>query len=109
MKLSVALRLSRISNLPTVWTNVLVGIALASAPEIDFRLMLLLLSMSMYYIGGMFLNDAFDRDFDARERPDRPIPAGEASTTEVFGFGFGMLCVGWSLLIVIGQLAACRT
>ena len=28
MKLSVLLRLSRISNLPTAWSNVLVGVAL---------------------------------------------------------------------------------
>ena len=30
----------------------------------------------MFYIGGMYLNDAFDRDIDARERPERPIPSG---------------------------------
>src|SRR5207244_765969 len=28
------------------------------------------------YLGGIALNDYFDRDVDARERPERPIPAG---------------------------------
>ena len=34
--------------------------------EADARLCLLLVSLSLFYIGGMFLNDAFDREFDAR-------------------------------------------
>ena len=32
--------------------------------------------LSLFYIGGMYLNDAFDREFDARARPDRPDPGG---------------------------------
>jgi UbiA prenyltransferase family len=103
MRLSVALRLSRISNLPTVWSNVLVGVALAGGAWNDPRLPLALLSLSLFYTGGMLLNDAFDREFDARERPERPIPAGEVSATEVSGFGFGMLGAGLALLLLLGQ------
>jgi hypothetical protein len=106
MKLAVALRLSRISNLPTVWSNVMVGVALAAGAWNDLRLPLLLLSMSLFYTAGMFLNDAFDREFDARERPERPIPAGEVSAAEVFGFGFGMLGAGLALLVVVGRLGS---
>ncbi len=104
MKLDVALRLSRISNLPTVWTNVLVGVALAAVAVDPLQLVLLLLSMSLYYIGGMFLNDAFDREFDARARSERPIPAGEVSAREVFIHGYAMLAGGLALLVVIGHL-----
>jgi 4-hydroxybenzoate polyprenyltransferase len=42
----------------------------------------------------MFLNDAFDRAIDARERPERPIPSGAISATEVFAVGFGLLGLG---------------
>jgi hypothetical protein len=38
-----------------------------------------LLSVSLIYVAGMYLNDAFDRDYDAAERPTRPIPSGEVS------------------------------
>jgi hypothetical protein len=104
MKLSVVLRLSRVSNLPTVWTNVLAGVALAggnwNAPSVP----LVLLSLSLFYTGGMFLNDAFDREFDARVRPERPIPAGEVSAPRVFGFGFGMLGLGLAVLLGIGMM-----
>lgn len=99
MRLPVALRLARISNLPTVWSNVLVGVALAGGAWNDPRLPLVLLSLSLFYTGGMLLNDAFDREFDARERPERPIPAGEASATEVFAYGSGMLGAGLALLL----------
>jgi 4-hydroxybenzoate polyprenyltransferase len=100
--LSVALRLGRISNLPTVWTNTLVGVTLAGGSAFDARLPLLLVSFSLFYVGGMFLNDAFDRDFDARARPDRPIPAGQVSAVTVYAWGFGMLCAALLLLLLAG-------
>ena len=31
------------------------------------------------YAAGMVLNDAFDAELDARERPERPIPSGRIS------------------------------
>jgi 4-hydroxybenzoate polyprenyltransferase len=47
----------------------------------------------------MYLNDAFDRNFDRQFKPDRPIPAGRVSAEAVFGIGFGMLAVGLLLLV----------
>ncbi len=101
MNLAIALRLGRISNLPTVWTNVLVGALLAGGTLADGRLPLLMAALSCFYLGGMFLNDAFDRGFDAVHRPDRPIPAGQVSARQVFTAGFallglGLLAVGWA-------------
>ncbi|MCW5621803.1 MAG: UbiA family prenyltransferase [Burkholderiales bacterium] len=102
MNLSVALKLGRISNLPTVWSNVLVGALLAGGSLADARLPLLLVSLSLFYVGGMFLNDAFDREFDAKARPERPIPSGQVSAAQVFGFGYGMLALGLLLLVCVG-------
>ncbi|MCK6454276.1 MAG: UbiA family prenyltransferase [Alphaproteobacteria bacterium] len=99
---SVALRLGRVSNLPTVWTNVLAGTVLAGGAAWSPRTAVVMLAISLFYIGGMFLNDAFDREFDARERPDRPIPAGEISAAAVFAAGFGLLASGFVLLLVAG-------
>jgi 4-hydroxybenzoate polyprenyltransferase len=96
MKLSTALRLGRVSNLPTTWTNVLAGLALASTSgALDAGLVLALCAIvSCMYVGGMFLNDAFDREYDARERPERPIPSGEVSARSVFTIGFALLATG---------------
>ena len=88
------LRLGRVSNVPTVWSNTLAGMVLAGAPLRPAVFAWLALATSLLYIGGMFLNDAFDRAIDARERPERPIPSGLVTANEVFGVGFGLLATG---------------
>jgi 4-hydroxybenzoate polyprenyltransferase len=50
--------------------------------------------LSSFYIGGMYLNDAFDRGFDTQHQPQRPIPSGHASARSVFVIGFGLLAAG---------------
>lgn len=95
---SVGLRLGRVSNLPTVWTNALAGTALVGGSVFSAPTVVVVVALSLLYIGGMFLNDAFDRDFDARERPERPIPSGEVTPAVVFSAGFGLLATGLALL-----------
>lgn len=109
MNLRSALVLGRVSNLPTVWTNVLAGAVLGGAREFGAELALVLAAFTLFYTGGMFLNDAFDAAIDARERPERPIPSGRASRREVFAAGFAMLGAGLALLAVVGFAVAPRT
>jgi len=106
VKLRTALRLGRVSNLPTVWTNTLAGAVLAGAGGFGPQFAVMLLAFSFFYTGGMFLNDAFDAQFDAAQRPERPIPSGEVSGREVFGYGFGMMAGGLALLAWIGLAPA---
>jgi len=94
----VALKLGRVSNLPTVWTNTVAAIVLAGAGVSSAATPALLISMTLFYLGGMYLNDAFDADIDARERPERPIPAGEIARSTVFCVGFVLLTGGLALL-----------
>jgi UbiA prenyltransferase family protein len=100
------LKLGRVSNLPTVWTNVLAGTVLASGAVQDWRFGVVLLAMSLLYVGGMYLNDYFDRAIDAAERPSRPIPAGEISAAAVAVFGFAMLGAGVVLMAAATFAAA---
>ena len=100
------LRLGRVSNLPTVWTNVLAATVLAGGAWQNARTGLVLIAMSLFYVGGMYLNDYFDRTIDARERPGRPIPAGDIAANAVAAAGFAMLCAGIVLLAATGVLAA---
>lgn len=102
MSWRAALRLGRVSNLPTVWSNVAAGIVLAGGRITPAPLLLLLVALSLAYVAGMYLNDAFDRDVDARERPTRPIPSGEATTVAVFAAGFAMLALAQVPLAVVG-------
>jgi hypothetical protein len=100
------LRLGRISNLPTVWTNVLAGAVLSGGEWRNWRLGVVLLAMSLFYVGGMYLNDYFDRAIDARERPERPIPAGAISPGAVAAIGFGLLGAGMLAAALTGWTAA---
>jgi len=98
MNVGIAFRLGRVSNLPTVWTNCLAGALLSGNFSFDIRIFLLLVSMSLLYISGMFFNDAFDYVIDTRERPLRPIPSGQVSVLQVFAWG--ILLMLWGLLIL---------
>lgn len=104
------LRLGRVSNLPTVWSNVLAGSLLAGAdparPGLAWQLLLATFAISAFYEGGMYLNDAFDHAIDARERPTRPIPAGEIGARQVFRIGFALLLLGIAALASQGAAAA---
>lgn len=98
MKARTLLELGRISNLPTVWSNVLAGAVLSGGALTPWALLVAALAGSAFYVGGMFLNDAFDADVDARERPERPIPSGRAARSTVFAIGFGVLGLGLAAL-----------
>ena len=108
MNVSVALRLGRVSNLPTVWSNVLAGVALGGVSIWDLRVIPLLLALSLFYTGGMFLNDAFDWKADAEARRDRPIPHNQVTANTVFTFGALMLGAGLLTLFAIGYLTWSR-
>ena len=64
VKLSTALRLGRVSNLPTVTSNVLAAVALSGAHPSPSTIVGTCIAVSLMYVAGMWLNDAFDRDID---------------------------------------------
>jgi 4-hydroxybenzoate polyprenyltransferase len=105
-RLHAYLLLARFSNLPTIWTNVLAGTIVSGAAFVRADVGRLCVAMSALYTAGMFLNDAFDRDFDARVRPDRPIPAGDVSARETFATGWILLAVGLLLAASRGHPAS---
>lgn len=104
------LRLGRVSNLPTVWTNAMAGAVLAAgaggATAVGgWAVAGAALTLSLFYIGGMWLNDAYDAEIDAGERSARPIPAGEVARGIVFAVGFALLGLGIVLALFFGWRA----
>lgn len=59
------------------------------------------------YLAGMVLNDLWDRDIDAVERPERPIPSGRISSATAARLGWGLLVVGvacgWGTAAIAGN------
>lgn len=99
------LRLGRVSNLPTVWTNALAGAVLAVGALGGGPLLLAALALTLFYVGGMWLNDAFDAEIDAAERSARPIPSGEIGRGTVFAVGGALLLLGVALAAALGAAA----
>ena len=102
------LLLARVSNLPTVWTNVLAGMVAAGAFSWHAWAWLGL-AVSMLYTGGMYTNDAFDAAIDAVRRGDRPIPAGDVARGTAFLVGFALLFMGMVAAIHVRQTPAVST
>lgn len=99
------LELCRASNLPTVWTNVLVAVVLAGAwpwlPTLSAAL-----SVTLTYLGGMALNDILDLDEDRLKKPFRPLPSGRITLAGAWRFTGALFGLGLVLLLVPGRWAA---
>lgn len=75
---------ARIANVPSVISNVWAGIVIGTALQrwehgshsIWLDSILLALSGILLYVGGNFLNDWHDREWDAKNRPERALPTG---------------------------------
>ena len=100
--LRALLVLGRVSNLPTVWSNCLAGWLLGG--DTNYRsLGFVLAGITLLYIGGMFLNDAFDVEFDRAHRTERPIPTGAILVRTVWVFGAAWLLLGVGCLFWVGS------
>jgi len=94
--------LGRVSNLPTVWSNCLAGWLLSGGGRPQ-KFWWMTLGATLLYTGGMFLNDAFDADFDAQHRRERPIPSGVITLKTVWQLGLALLGGGAAVLILQGN------
>ena len=100
------IKLLRISNAPTVVTNSCVGASVAASMEPGSfpniaRLIAVTVGVVFIYIAGMAINDYFDQVVDAQERPTRPIPAGQISSSTALLVGGTFLLTGMILCAII--------
>jgi 4-hydroxybenzoate polyprenyltransferase len=99
--LRTLLDLGRISNLPTVWTNLTAAWLLGGGSLKDLHLAGIAAGASLLYLAGMTLNDAAGAEFDREHKPQRPIPRGCIKEQTVWILGGSYLAAGaLSLLLV---------
>ena len=97
------LQLCRFAAVFTALADICMGWLLTHpdlAPEHDFAL--LLVSSAGLYLAGMVFNDVFDRQIDAAERPNRPIPSGRVPLRSAVGFGAALMLIGVISAAVVG-------
>jgi 4-hydroxybenzoate polyprenyltransferase len=106
--LRACLSLMRPANLITAAADVLAGwiVVGGSMDALGWRVAA---SVSLY-AGGVVLNDFFDRNLDAVERPERPIPSGKVPAAAAAALGGLLLCAGVAAGLhaspITGMLAA---
>ena len=102
------LAMSRFANLPTVWSNGFLGTLVGAAffskeygPISALSFTLIGIALSCLYLGGCFLNDAHDLEFDRKTRPDRPIPAGRWAQKTILTFALTLMGLALILCLVV--------
>ena len=83
----------------------LAGAAAAGWPAGRRTALLPVASVSLYW-AGMALNDWADRELDAVERPERPVPSGRVSPRTALGLATGLTATGVGLAAVAGGVPA---
>jgi hypothetical protein len=102
--------LAELVRLPAVLTvpgDALVGAA--TRGRLDRHSTLMPLASICLYWAGMALNDYADRELDAVERPERPIPSGRVRPAEALGLATGLTAAGVGLAALAGGTPAART
>ncbi|MEU6482670.1 SCO3242 family prenyltransferase [Streptomyces sp. NPDC046887] len=99
MRPSAVVRLVRAPAALTVPGDVLAGAAASGRPACPATLVTAASSVCLYW-AGMALNDWADRDLDAGERPERPIPSGQISPRAALTVACGLTCAGLCLAAV---------
>ena len=105
------LAMSRFANLPTVWSNGLLGVLIGWSAFPDqahlcpICVTLLGISLSFLYLGGCFFNDWHDLDFDTKTRPDRPIPSGRWPRQTILSLSIILMGGGLALITFISPPA----
>jgi len=97
----------RIANLPTVWTNVLVGAAIGISSDDDgltlgLSFIFSIIAGSLLYIAGCFYNDYHDRYWDAEHKPERALPSGRLKASVLVVLIFACTLIGVFLCSLIG-------
>jgi len=101
------LSLARVSNSPTIVSNVVAGAALAGVHSFDSRHLLVSLALLSFYWAGMYLNDYCDFELDCVERPDRPLPRGAVGKEAALLCTIGLFIIGLFLLGVLSYVSLC--
>ena len=98
------LRLARVPGVFTAIADVTVGFLVADGSMERLHVWgALVLATSCLYSAGMILNDFFDRDLDATERPERPLPSGEISPPHAKAVGLALLVLGILVVFSLGS------
>ena len=95
------LQIVRAPNVFTAPPDVIAGWLLAAGGSVAALALLIAASVCLY-AAGMVLNDVYDVEQDATERPHRPIPSGRIARETARKIGFALLVAGVGFAALVG-------
>lgn len=106
-RIRALLATARIANVPSVVCNVLtgwvIGYILTKINDISAKMVmpiwLLAITGCVLYIGGNFLNDWKDAEWDKKHRPERALPSGKFSSKTYLGIAVTLILSGFVCLL----------
>jgi hypothetical protein len=106
-KIHALLATARIANVPSVVSNLGVGVLLGSIEAgADFSWpWLLTVAAILFYVAGNFANDWADREWDRTNRPERALPQGMFSEKSYLAVSVVFFAVGLVISALHGWLA----
>jgi hypothetical protein len=113
-KLHALLSTARVANIPSVVSNVWLGIALAlvtggaaAGQEVPwFAFFQLSAAGVALYVAGNFLNDWLDREWDATHRPERALPRGIFNPAVYLAVSANLAVLGIAVAAAVNPTAA---
>lgn len=109
MRLKSVLALCRVSNLPTIWMNVIAASVLVGyvhqQPVHWGVVSIIAIAISAFYCAGMSLNDVCDYTWDKQHQPYRPIVEGKVSLAQAKLITLFLFVVGFLLLALAPSYA----
>ncbi len=104
-KLRAWMSLVRIGNSLIVGFAALVGYRVCGGDLLDPRAWLMFIAATIIGAGTYAINDYFDREIDAINKPWRPIPSGLISARTTYIASISMLCIGTAVSLAITPLS----
>lgn len=112
MKLFSILQLIRPANIITAIADIFAGIAIAGFlfpeiwnQELLIQILLLLISTTGLYSGGIIFNDIFDYETDKVNRPERVLPSGRISLKQGKILGAVLFLIGILSAFLVSELS----
>jgi geranylgeranylglycerol-phosphate geranylgeranyltransferase len=103
--MKVFLELIRYKNCTMAGLAAVIGAAIAysAAPGNIVWMGLIFITVFIITGAGNAINDYFDANIDAINRPDRPIPSGRISKESAYNLSISMFFLGWIISFFIGS------
>jgi 4-hydroxybenzoate polyprenyltransferase len=96
---------ARLANLPSVLSNVLLGVLPFAGADIGMGVPFTLAAAVCLYLSGGFINDWADRGWDAARRPERALPRGLFTPRFYLFAGLAMAACGVAAAALAGWRA----